>query len=382
MKKLTDIYDNVAPVRDGDLVEGAVIKEEGPFVFVDLGIKGTGIALKKEIRGIGSKANSSLAAGNMVYKVRNAEGEHGYVELSFRDAQEDVLWKELGEKKEKGEFIKVKIVGNNKGGLLAKVDGIDAFLPASQLSRSNYPKVEDGDPKKIFQELQKFIGTTIEAAVFSFDKDQRQIILSEKAKDVERKKKLLRQFNEGDIVSGNISVICSFGAFMEFLATEPTAAAAGTAAKTDIAGKDDATENEDGEGSNMIEGLIHVSELSWQMVHNPSEVVKVGDKVKAKILHIRDGKVFLSLKAMEENPWQKIGDDFKKGDVIKGKIVKISSFGSLVEIKPKVQALCHISEFGSPREMEAVLKIGDTHTFSVLFVSPEEHKILLGWQKQ
>ena len=157
-------------------------------------------------------------------------------------------------------------------------------------------------------------------------------------------KEILKDFKKGDTVEGEITGIADFGAFIKF-----------------------------GE----IEGLIHISELDWQLVENPAEVVKVGEIVKVKIIDINNNQVFLSLKALKENPWEKIEKEFKKGDVIKGKVTKFSAFGAFVEIAPKIRGLCHISEFASKEEMEKLLELEKEYDFQVLLIEPKEHRMSL-----
>jgi len=174
----------------------------------------------------------------------------------------------LKQKKEKGEPILVKILGANKGGLISEVSGIPAFLPVSQLSSDHYPKVEGGDKIKILRELQKFIGKALEVKILNLDPINEQIILSEKAKVFDKKREILKNYKIGDIVEGEITGILDFGAFLRF-------------------GQD-------------LEGLIHISEMDWKIIKDPSEIVKIGDKVKAKIIEISGDKVWLSLKALKK----------------------------------------------------------------------------------
>jgi small subunit ribosomal protein S1 len=130
-------------------------------------------------------------------------------------------------------------------------------------------------------------------------------------------------------------------------------------------------------GAEQIEGLIHISELDWQLVENPTEVVKVGEVVKAQIIDINNNQVFLSLKSLKKNPWEEIEKQYKKGDVIKGKVTKFSAFGAFVEIMPKIRGLCHISEFESKEKMEEQLKIGETYSFEVIQIEPKDHRMSL-----
>ncbi len=340
----------------GSLVEGKVIAKDRSSIFIDLNLQGTGIIYGREFYEA-KETIKSLSIGDVVFaKVVELENEDGYIELSLRDATKDINWQKLREIKDKEEIVKVKITGVNKGGLLTSVNGIQAFLPVSQLSPENYPRVEDADKQKILKELQKFIGKTLEVKILDLLAEENKLILSEKAKAEQAIKEILKNYKVGDVVDGQITGIADFGVFVKFPITE---------------GQKD--ENQDG----IIEGLIHISELDWQLVQNPAEIVKVGEIIKAKIININNNQVFLSLKSLKENPWEKIEEKFKKGDKIKGKVISFSPFGAFVEVESKIRGLCHISEFATQKEMEDSLKIGENYELEVLLVEPKEHRMSL-----
>ncbi len=239
---------------------------------------------------------------------------------------------------------------------MCTVQGIKAFLPVSQLSPAKYPRVEEGDKDEILRELQKLIDQELTVKILDLSIKEEKLILSEKAKTKEEVKEILKEYKEKDIVKGEISGIAEFGAFIKF----PL---------------------ESGKKQN-IEGLCHISELDWQLVEDPSEVIKIGDIVKAKIIKIDDNnQVFLSLKQLKDNPWEKIAKEYKKGDSVKGKVTKFNPFGAFIQITPKIQGLCHISEFGSQEKMEKALEIGKEYKFKVLSVEPSEHRITLTTKK-
>lgn len=354
MKKIADIYNLINPLKEGDIIEGKIIGKEGISLFVDLGPQGTGIIRGPEFSEAKVRIKDLDAGKEVLAKVLETDTDDGYIELSLRDAQKEIVWKELIQKKDAGETIEVKILGANKGGLLTNLYGVPAFLPVSQLSSQHYPKVEQGDPQKILQELQKFIGQTMEAKILNLDAEQSQIILSEKLKELEEKKESLKKYNIGDVVDGEVTAICDFGVFIKF----PTGG------------------NKE-EAEDTLEGLIHISELDWQLVENPSEIVKAGEKTKAKIIQINGDKVFLSLKALKENPWLEIEKEFKKGDIIRGKVKKLNPYGAFVELKPKIQGLCHISVFGSQKKMGEKIEIGKTYSFKISLIDSLKYKINL-----
>ncbi len=338
------------PPGIGNIVEGKIVARDRAALYIDLGNQGTGIIYGREFYEV-KEAIKGLNIGDTVFaKIVEMENEDGYRELSMRDATKDLGWQKLQELKDKEEIVSVKITGVNKGGLLTTLNGMAAFLPVSQLSSENYPRVADADKAKILKELQKFIGKTLEVKVLDLLASENKLILSEKAKTEQAMKKMLENYKKEDVIEGIITGIADFGAFIKFPA-----------------------EAKDG----VVEGLIHISELDWQLVQNPVEVVKVGETVKAKIIDIHNNQVFLSLKALKENPWEAVQSQYKKGDSIKGKVISFSPFGAFVEVLPKIRGLCHISEFATAADMEAALKIGETYKFEILAIEPKEHRMSL-----
>jgi len=340
------------PLSIGATIEGKVVARDRSSIFIDLGINGTGIIYGREFY-IVKDIVKNLEIGDKVHaKIVELENDEGYRELSLKDATKEISWQRLKDLRDSGQIVSVRVTGVNKGGLLTTLDGIQAFLPVSQLASEHYPRVADADKQKILKELQKFIGKTLEVKVLDLLAEENKLILSEKAKSEEKTKEVLKNYSKGDVVEGEITGIADFGAFVKF----PVPAE---------------SENE------QIEGLIHISELDWQLVENPAEVVKVGETLKAQIININNNQVFLSLKSLKQNPWEEIEKQYKKGDAIKGKVTKFSTFGAFVEIAPKIRGLCHISEFESKEKMEEQLKIGETYEFTVLVIEPKEHRMSL-----
>ena len=347
-----------APISIGSTVEGIVVARDRSSLYIDLGLLGTGIIYGREFYEV-KDVIKSLNIGDKVFaKITELENDDGYKELSLRDATKEISWQKLREMKEKGEVVKVRISGVNKGGLLTNLDGIPAFLPVSQLAPEHYPRVADADKQKILRELQKFIGKTLEVKVLDSLAAENKLILSEKAKTEEKIKEILKDYKKSDIIEGEITGVADFGAFIKFpYVTGETSS--------------------DEPAKEQIEGLIHISELDWQLVENPAEVVKVGEIVKAQIIDINKNQVFLSLKSLKKNPWEEIEKDYNKGDVIKGKVIKFSAFGAFIEVSPKIRGLCHISEFGAQQKMEEALTPGETYNFQILQIEPKEHRMSL-----
>jgi small subunit ribosomal protein S1 len=330
----------------GDIIEGKVIGKGKSSVFFTLGNWGTGIIYGREFYEAREELKK-LDKGDTVFaKIVDLENDDGYIELSLTRAGKELAWETLRDKKNEDILIKVKITGANKGGLLAEVSGIPAFLPVSQLSPENYPKVEDADSQKILKALQKFIGTEMELKVFDLNPRENKLILSERAKEAEKIKEILKNYKVGDVVDGEITGVVDFGAFIRF-------------------------------GKENLEGLIHISELDWQLIEDPTEIVKVKDKVQAKIIDISNGKISLSLKSLKKDPWDNIEEKYKKGDTIKGKVLKLNPFGAFIQIEDKIQGLCHISEFGTSSKMEDSLQTGKEYSFQIISIEPKEHRMSL-----
>jgi len=346
MKELLEKDNLLKPLKIDQIVEGKVIGRGRSALFLDLDIFGTGIIFGKEFYEA-KEGLKNLKIGDSVFaKVVDLENEEGYVELSVSGASKELAWEGLKQKKEKGKILTVKIVGANKGGLLTELSGIPAFLPVSQLKSAHYPRVEGGDSTKIWRALQKFIGKELTVKILDLSQREEKLILSEKAKEMEKIKEILKEYKVGEIVEGEIIGITDFGAFIRF-------------------------------GKEKIEGLIHVSELDWAIVEDPSEIVKVGNEIKAKIIEISDNKVFLSLKALKKDPWKDIEKKYKKGDEVVGKVIKFNPFGVFVQIEKKIQGLIHISEFGSQKKMTETLEIGKNYNFGIISIDPKEYKISL-----
>jgi len=354
MKKTKDL---IGPPSIGEVVEGKIIARGQSSVFVDLGFMGTGVVYGREYQKAKDSLKDYKIGDTIAAKIIGLENEEGYRELSLKEAEKESAWQELKELKEKGKSVKVKILGANKGGLLTSLRGIKAFLPVSQLSPEHYPRVEEGDKREILKKLQEFIGKELEVKILDLSFKEEKLILSEKAQAKEEAKEILKDYKEGDIIEGEISGIAEFGAFIKF----PLKSA-----------------KKQKETPAQIEGLCHISELDWQLIEDPSDVVKLGDVVKAKIIKIdENNQVFLSLKQLKKNPWAEVENKYKKGDIVKGKVTKFNPFGAFVQLTPKIQGLCHISEFGSQKKMEESLEIGKEYNFKILSVEPAEHRITL-----
>lgn len=280
MKDLLEKNNTLKLIQPGKIVEGKIIGRAKSAIFLDLGIMGTGIIFGKEFQIARSELRNLKMGESLSAKVIEIENEDGYIELSLEQASSELNWDKIRQIKEKEESIIIKILGANKGGLLANVFGISAFLPVSQLSSKNYPKVEQGDTNKILKELQNFIGKEMEVKIFNFNQKQKKLILSEKTNGHFKIKDILINCQIGDIVDGEITGITSFGIFIQFTNINQES--------TDV-------------NQEYVEGLIHISELDPQSIEDSSKTMKIGQKIKAKIISIENNKIFLSLKALKQN---------------------------------------------------------------------------------
>jgi len=352
MQELLEKYEELKPAKVGEIVEGSVIGKGRSSIFLDLGPTGTGIIYGREFYDSKRQLKNLEKGDKVCGKVVDLETENGFIELSVRDAFREMTFETLQERKDEGELIKVEILGANKGGLMAKLMGVDAFLPVSQLASQHYPKVEGGERTEILRKLQDFIGEEFTVKILNLFPQKNQIILSERAKDMDRMKKILNKYNINDMIEGEITGITNFGAFIKF--------------PLDVKSEQE-----------QLEGLIHISELDWKIVKDPLEIVQIGNKVKAKIIDISKGKISLSLKSLKKDPWKGIDKKHPKGSAISGKVSKINSFGVFIEVAEGIRALCHISEFGEKIEMKNKLEIGEKYKFEVLSVDEEEHRMSL-----
>lgn len=328
----------------GDVVEATIIGAKPSMIFLDLKNFKTGIILGKEIKQNPKEFRNIKPGEPISVKIINIENEDGYAEVSLLKAGEEKKWQVLREKMESGETIEAKVLKANKGGLMVEIEKIEAFMPVSQLASAHYPRVEGGNKQKILLELNKLVDKTINLKIIDIDQREKKLIVSEKATEEKKLKKALEKYKIGDEVEGVVTGIVDFGAFIKF---------------------------------DELEGLIHISEIDWQIIDSPAEFFKVGDKVKAKIVEIDGDKVSLSTKAMKENPWEKINGKYEIGQTIKGEVVKFNPFGVFIKIDKSIQGLAHISEFGTEKKMKETLELGKKYEFKIISIKPSEYRMAL-----
>jgi small subunit ribosomal protein S1 len=340
----------------GDVVEGIIIDVTSSEIYLDLAPFGTGIVLGKEIKdGMGS---GKLKIGDKVTAtIMDLEDENGYIELSIREASHEKAWEDIESKRDTQEKITTKIISANKGGLLIEVNGISGFLPVSQLSSQNYPRVEDGDKNKILNILKKMTGQEIEVRILDADKEMQKLIVSEKAAQSEKDREIISALRVGDVVEGEVSGVVDFGAFIKF-------SNKGSAGETREAEK--------------LEGLVHISELAWQLIEDPRTIIKVGDRVRAKIIGIDADKISLSIRALQKDPWSEVGKKYNIGDIVSGTVNKINHFGAFVYLDKDIHGLAHISEMSEMypgKSIDELIKTGEKYDWKILSIEPKEHRM-------
>ena len=266
---LKETQEIVQPISRGDLVEGIVIGFGRSSIFLDLSPHGSGIIYGQELYSVKSALKDLKIGDKIAGEVISSEDRDGYKEISVKKAIRNKTWERLQKAKEEKEAIEVTVFGANRGGLLTKIEDIPAFIPASQLAIEHFPRVQNAEKSEILIKLKELVGETLKIKILNIDQQEEKLILSEKLEELEKTKQNLEKYKVDDIVEGEITGLADFGAFISF-------------------------------GEKNLEGLIHISELDWGLVKSPQDIVKIGEKVKAKIINIEKDRVSLSLKAMRK----------------------------------------------------------------------------------
>lgn len=329
-------------LTQGEVIAGTILTIRKHEVLVDLGAHGIGLVPRREV---GFSRNLSIG-DEVTASIVDTELDNGYSLLSLRKAAKDRGWDEVMAKMESGEIIEVSPYDANRGGLLVEYDGVRGFLPVSQLSAEHYPRVGSSDKDEILQRLNVLIGQTLTVRILDCDRKANKLIFSEKEAIKDGLAARFEKLAVGDSVKGVVTGVVDFGVFVNV------------------------------EG---IEGLVHISEISWERVNNPSDYVKVGEAIDAKIIAIDKDRLSLSIKQLSEDPWMSEVDQFKPGDKVEGTVTRITPFGAFVQISPAVEALVHVSELGDgdDADPEKVFTLNERKEFVVLEVEKDSRKISL-----
>jgi small subunit ribosomal protein S1 len=339
-------YESTFPtINEGEVVHGTVVRVDKDEVLVDIGYKSEGVIPVSElsIRRSVNPADEVSLGDEIAALVMTKEDADGRLILSKKRARFELAWKAIEQAHEQGDPVTGRVIEVVKGGLILDL-GVRGFLPASLV-----------DIRRV-QDLDEFLGQELRSKVIELNRSRNNVVLSRRAVLEDERKEMrqgiLDRLNPGDVVEGTISNIVDFGAFVDL----------------------------DG-----MDGLIHISELSWSHVNHPSEVLEIGQKVNVKVLDIdRDRqRISLGLKQTQSDPWQQVLESYQEGDVVAGKVTKVVTFGAFVEILPGVEGLVHISELAqhhveNPRE---VVSQGDTVNVRILEVDAERRRLSLSLKR-
>ena len=327
----------------GEVITWTVEKVEKWNVLVNVNNQFSGLVVKKEV---GNTIDSAeLEKGQVIdIMVLGDSIEKGLLILSLKRASQIKNLSNLTKYNETEEIISVKPTEANKWGLLVDIDGLKGFIPVSQLTPVHYPRVEGADPEKILAHLEALVGLDFKVRVINVDEAGKKIIFSEKAAIQEMRGKALEKLKEGDIVEGIVSGILSYGLFVTF----------------------------DG-----LEGLVHVSEIDWGHVTDPSKFAKVGMKVKVKVIGLDSDKISLSIKRLKENPWDVLSKKCKLSDIVEAPISRISQFGAFMDLDGGIQGLIHLSEIshGVVKDIRDFVKVGEMVKAKIINFEPKKKRI-------
>lgn len=344
---LAQADESVKQITQGEVITGKVLTLRKHEVLIDLGPQGVGFVPRREVG-----FSRALKVGDEVTaSVVDAELDNGYSLLSLRKAAKDRGWDEVTARMESGEVIEVSPYDANRGGLLVEFDGVRGFLPVSQLSAEHYPRVGSSDKDEILQRLNSLVGQTLKVRILDADRKANKLIFSEKEAVKDGLAARFEKLAVGDAVKGVVTGVVDFGVFVNV------------------------------EG---IEGLVHISEISWERVNNPSDYVKVGQTIEAKIIAIDKDRLSLSIKQLTQDPWLDEVEQFKPGAEVEGTVTRITPFGAFVQISPAVEALVHVSELGSgdDADPEKVFTLNERKSFKVLDIDKDNRKISLSLGKK
>ncbi len=335
--------------KAGEIRQGYVVKHTNNVILVDLGAKSEGIIIGDELAALNDEAREQLAVGKdvRVYIV-DIEDANGNIVLSYAKAVQERDWERAVELLESQEVYESKLIGFNRGGVLARMGHIRGFIPNSQLSRERRAPQKEGADRH----FQRLVGQPISAKVIEVDRKRNRLIMSERAAQQEiraaRREKLFSQLKKGDVCAGRVVNLANFGAFI------------------DIGG---------------VEGLVHLSELSWKRTSNPSEVLEVGQEVQVYVLNIDEEqkRLALSLKRLEADPWTTLGQHYRVGQLVEVTITKVTKFGAFARLNDEygLVGLIHISEMSEDHvdHPHEIVKVSQQVMVRIIRIDTEQRQL-------
>lgn len=355
MGKLLSEHEGLLAVPvTGEIVTGHILDKAKNAMYLDLGSLGVGVIYGRELFDDMDTHKDAKIGDPIQATIMELENDDGHVELSLRSATRERSWQELSRKLEDGDIFLTQIIDANKGGLIVRVNGVTGFIPVSQLAPDHYPRVDGGDKAQILERLKAYVNEEFKVKVITATQDEEKLIVSEKAAVGDELSETLSKLDKGAKVSGQVSGIADFGVFVKF-------------------------QIEDKE----LEGLVHISELAWQRIDNPADIVEVGETVEAKVIGVDGLRISLSIKQLRDDPWAKVKDTYAIGDVVEGRVLKVTPFGGFVRLNEDIHGLVHISELAKEAQAnpESVLKPGETMEFKIISLEPAEHRLGLSLNK-
>lgn len=324
----------------GQKIKGEIVEKRSNALVIDIGGKSEGLVADKAFNEAKDFIDKLKVGDKVTTKVIVPETKEGRILLSLRQAANEAAWEKMEEAKKKATPIQVTAVGVNPSGVLAEVEGITGFVPRSQLG------------KDISKKLDQIEGKSFKVAVIEVDRNENRLVFSERAisekEDIELMSKAIDQIEEGEVFKGEVTTIVNFGAFVEI--------------KVEV-----------GKKKVPVEGLVHISELSWEKVEKTEDVLSVGDEVEVKAIGVDDGKLALSMKQAEKDPWKEAEDKYESDTKVSGKVVKTSDFGVFVQVEPGIEGLIHITKIPPDKKY----KKGDEIEAYVEEVDQKERKLSL-----
>ena len=330
--------------KEGDVVKATVVDRAANEVRLSIPGFGTGVVRGRELFDELDEYADLKTGDAIEASVVELENEKGELELSFRRAGRERVWKTILESLTNNDVLDLKIVDANKGGLIVVYQGVQGFVPVSQLTVEHYPRVEDGDKAQILERLKSYVGQAFRLKILDADPAEEKLIFSEKAAQLELKKDQIDKLQVGDVIEGTVTGIVDFGAFVQF---------------------DD------------MEGLVHISEMAWQRIDDPRDIVKVGTKVKAQIIGLDGARISLSMKKLVRDPWLDAIKKYSVGQMVSGTVIKVTPFGAFVQLDDDIHGLVHVSELSlkAIKDPAEVIAVGDKKDFRILSIEPSDHRL-------
>ncbi|TSC79176.1 MAG: RNA binding S1 protein [Candidatus Peregrinibacteria bacterium Gr01-1014_25] len=330
--------------KPGELVEGDVVFKGKNKLLIDLYGTATGIISGRELRDSFNTFRELQTGVSVSALVLEEENDEGLVVLSLRMASQKKAWDRFHKLLEEDGTMNFTAQEANKGGLIANIDGIRAFLPVSQLSPANYPRVNNADSSEIMSRLQKFVGHTFVVKIVTMDEEAGKIVVSEREAMAEQRAKALEGLKAGEVKEGIVSGVVKFGLFVTF----------------------------DG-----LEGLVHISEIAWGHVRNPAECAELGDRVTVKVIGVDGDKLSLSMKQLTKDPWEEVAKRYPVGEKVAGTVVRFTEYGAFLKLERDINGLVHLSELAHHKVTDPaeVLTIGQKVEAQVINIDVDERRI-------